>query len=136
MGPRGPAGPPCCKPIDHDASIVNIRIIRNGGVHNVQPDDSTIIINSNVSATIVLPDAPRSNDTNGDDIYIQARPITISSALGSHIVKTSNPDSKINDFLTSAVVIGQRRATNNTNYGPGNVKMTFYPDGTGGWLGI
>lgn len=128
-------GPPCCKPIDHDVSVVNIRIIRNGGVHNVQADDGRIIINSNVATTIVLPDAPRSSDTNGDDIYIQARPITISSPLGSHIVKTSNPDSKINSFLTS-VAIGPRKTVNNTSYGPGNVEMTFYPDGTGGWLAV
>ncbi len=134
-GPVGPAGPSCCYSGSHNTNTANVRFIDNGGVHNVQEDDGMIIINSSNPVTMILPDSPKSTDNNTGDYYSDVRVLTISSPLGSHIIKTSNADSKINTFLTS-VVLGPRKVTNNPSYGPGNLQMTFYPDGKGGWLAV
>ncbi len=133
-GPQGPQGPPCNACSSYDKTLRTVRYIQNGGTHNVQNDDSIIVINSSNSVTLILPESAKWEQD--DDYYQEVRPLTISSPIGSHVVKGSNSDTKINSYLTS-VAIGPRKSGNgDVIYGPGNTTLTFYPDGSGGWLSV
>ena len=101
----------------------------------MQADDSVVIINSSSSATIILPESSK-NEDKSDDFYLDVRPLTISSPIGSHVVKTSSESAKINSYLTSVAIGPRKSGENGANYGPGNTSMTFYPDNNGGWLAV
>lgn len=137
QGPQGPPGPACCKSKDHDPLLIKVRIIENGGVHNLSSDDGFVVVSSSNSATLILPESARkSSNGEGSDYYIQERTITISATVGSHVIKTNSSDSKINIYMPS-VVIGPRKINgDNDNYGPGPTRFTFIPDQKGGWYAV
>lgn len=134
QGPQGPQGSPgkdavcqCPKEFLQRNTIQKTRFITKGGRRSIYPDDSSIVIDSSASVTLVLPTSPLGVDSRDtEDYYVDSRTITVCSVNGIHTVTTSSQDSRINNFLTS-IVLGNKSSSSS------NV-LHFISDGRGNWI--
>ena len=131
IGPQGPAG--CCTCQNETVTnLRSVRIIRSKGNHTIEPTDDLIMIDITESVTLYLPDISTKgvDPHNGGDFYTKASVYTVGSSMGSHYIKTSSNNSKINGFLSS-VPLGQRGSGVS-----GCTRYEFVPLDNGNWVAL
>jgi len=104
-GADGEDGKPCVCLNMTKKETSTIRIIRNKGSHNIELSDTRIVIDTNDSITLFLPDLPsKYKPEKGNDFRFKSKIFKIVCYAGTHTLKPLNGNSKINGFMSSYVM--------------------------------